>query len=360
MKKFIADWKNPALLGAGIVILLLLVLVIIESGRSMSARLVSVGNKKITRQDLLNRLKILGGANEILRDMAFTDLMVAYARRQNITATEEELRQFDRYEELFEATPRGKTLEEFIREMGITMEQWHNFNSDKILLTKLIVPADDIKMAVSTNADRYTFPAWYRYLRFIIPQEEKAKEAYELLKEPEGAAMAAKFSVFEPGARQDGMRFYIDGYANDYPDIIDKLDSLKAGEISKPFQLPAQEGNPMPWVVVKALDIHPLEKPTVENRGMIAGYAMLTNSNTKYAQRQQDILSEAFQKIDMTFSPAVTEFTMAYEQLKDMQNKSIYIPPATGSPMQDVPDAGSAPRGAEPAPTGPQPAPNGR
>jgi len=361
VKKFMADWKNPALLGAAVVVLLLLLMLIIQSGRSMNARLVSVGDNFITREDLLNRLKIMG-ANDILAEMTISSLMVNYARQQHITATEKELRQFDQYNEI-RAAVNDKTLEEYVKEMGITMEQWHDFNSDQVLLTKLIVPEEDIKTAVPMYADKYTFPAWYRYRRYVITDEKKAKEAYELLKKPEGAAEVAQFSITEPGARPDGMRFHIaiPGMPpNDYPDIIKKLKSMKADEISQPFKLPTQEGV-QPWAIVQALDTHPPEEPTVENRGMlIAKEELMRGNNMKYGQRQQAILSEAFQKIDVSFSPAIREFTKAFEQLSDMKRKSIYIPPAAGSPMPGLPGADSTPQGAAPAPQGPAPETSGK
>jgi hypothetical protein len=349
-----ADWKNPALLVAVVLVVLLLVMVAIEHSRSINARLVSVGNETITRRDLVNRLKIMG-ANDVLAQMAITNLMVIYARQKNITVTEQELRQFDQYNEI-RAAFNDNTLDEYVSGLGITMEEWRSFNSDQIQLTKLIVPEEDIAEAVSMYAAEYTYPAWYRYRRFIILEEEKAKQAYDLLQQPDGAAEVAQMSISEPGSQPDGAKFFIDipgAPASDHELVIEILKSLKAGQVSKPQQFPAQDGV-QPWLIVQALDVHPQEKPTVANRGILIAKERLMGSNPKYAERQQEILTEAFQNIDMTFSPAIMEFSEAYERLKDLKSKSVYIPPATGAPVPGLPGIDDIERA---MPQGPQPTP---
>jgi len=352
LKKFMADRKNPALLGAAVLILFLFVLILVEHSRSVNARLVTVGNEAITRQDLLNRLKILG-ANDVLTQMVIDNMMVTYARQQNIAATPDELRQFDRLYEI-RAAAGDKSLAEYINGLGVTMEQWRNFNSEQILYTKLIVPEDDIKAALSRNAEQFTFPAWYRYRHFLFPGENEANQAYDLLQKPDGVAKASALSVPDPAPRPDGVRYYVDmGSASATGDPeINTLKSLKTGQASRPFQMATPDGMKL-WMIVLAMDVHPQEKPTLLNCGMLVGKQMMSNDPT-YMQRAQQLRVEAFNKIDVKF--ASTEFKSAYDTVTEMKNQSIKVPGPTGSPIPGLPGTGPAGAGPQsPPPPGPPP-----
>jgi len=359
LKKFIADWKNPALLGAGIVVVLLLVLLFVERARSMNARLATVGDTIITRQSVLDEFKRQGGDDTVF-NMVIGALFASYGKTEKVTASAGEIGQFEKVSAVL-AAATGKSLNESVVAQGLTMAQWRQYYADQIVHIKLVVPEKDIQAYLKQFPERgqfpYTIPAWYRYRRFVILEKKDADKAYGLLQKPDGVAATAALSL--PNAQSDTIRYFIRGTAeNDLPQVLAQLPTIKAGQISKPFQVEVPQG-PKLWVIVQMLEYIPQEQPTLENRGMLIGQKMMGDQafGMVYRQREQDIITKAFQKIDVTFSPGISEFKQAFDELTKLKNQSIYVPPATGSPVPGLPGAGPSgggliPQSAPPAPGG--------
>ncbi|MHB0938760.1 MAG: peptidylprolyl isomerase [Armatimonadota bacterium] len=366
MKQFMADWKNPALLAAGVLIALLLVLVFIYGSQSINARIVTVGDVRITRNDVLGEIKRNGG-DQLLLKMIDDTLLENYARQKNITVTEADLQQVLKPDEL-RAAVGGMTLNQAMAKRNMTIEELRHEYTLGLLRMKLTIPEEEIKAVYADLVKKkeldnfpYTLPACYRYRSFIAPSKEKAKEMVDALQQPG----TPKDKRIEAGAthsinpQSSTLLYYVDGTPpRDYPELLSQLPKLKPDQVSAPVEIDLGQLGMKGWAVVMLDSILPMQKPTLENCTVQIGLSLMQGE--KYEQRLQTLKMEAVQKVEVTFTS--DEFKLAYDTIQQLKRESFSIPGPQGSPLPGSGSSGLAgPQPAGPQPAGPKPAaPGGR
>jgi len=346
-----ADWKNPALLAAAVLIVLLLVLVFVYGSQSINARIVTVGDVIISRKDVLTETRRQGG-DQMLLKMIDDTLLQNYARQLNITTTEDELQQILKPDTL-RAAVGGMTLEEAMLKRGMTVGDLRQEYTLALLRMKLTITDDDIKAAYADLAKKkklsefpYTLPACYRYRRFIAQDEQQAKAMVAILQKtdtPKSKRITdAAVSSMDPKSAM--LLYYVDGTPpQDYPALLSQLPKLQPGQVSKPVQIDLGQMGMKGWVFVQLDSVTPMQQPTLKNCRVQIGLSLMQGE--KYNQRLKTVKMDAFQKVEINFSS--DEFKEAYDSIQQQKRESFNVPAPQGSPLP-----GAGPQG----PVGPQPA----
>ena len=366
MKTFMADWRNPALLAAGVLMVLLIVFASISGSQSMNKRIVTVGGERITRQDVLNEIKRQGG-DRVLLKMIDDTLFEKYAEQQKVAVTDNELEQILKPDRL-RAAVGGMTLEEAMANRGMTIDDLRHEYTLALLRMKLTVPEEEIKAKYAELAKTkkltvfpYTLPACYRYHRYIAPGEQQMKELVAALQksdtpDDQRIAEAAALSMDS----QSSKPFYyvdVDGTpSQEYPELLMLLPTLKPGEISKPVTIELPQVGMKGWVVVQLDSVTPEQKPTLENCSVQIGLTLMQGE--KFEERLQKVKMEAFQQVEITF--ASEEFKEAKDIIDQQRRESIPIPGPQGPILPNTgPNGAVGPQPAGPPPAGPQPPASG-
>ncbi|MHB9024756.1 MAG: hypothetical protein ACYC7E_11380 [Armatimonadota bacterium] len=354
MKTYFKDWRNSALVGAGVIIVILFILLVSTGSREANKPLVRVQDKYIRQSDFLGKLKKRGG-NKLLNEMLSDTLISTYAASKNVYVEPSEIEQVLKYETInYESV--GVSLEEALKKQGMTLDEHKDSIRSMILPIKLVVPPADIETALKDPkvAASFTYPPRYRFRILFYQNKESAQKAIALLKKKDGLQEAANASLRPDSV--DKILTYMPGASRiDDKDFVKAITPLAAGQCSAPQTLNTPQG---PIIrVIQVVEKIPTEAPTYENRGVLIGQSLM--KDPKYARKARDVEAEAMANVDVQFYPSADEFPQIRDEfLKSRdQNPDLGTPGATpagpGSPM--TPSMPAPPPGGASAP-----APSGR
>lgn len=334
-KGFAADWRNFALIGAAILIIILCIAAFTADHSGGSTLVVTVGDKAIYDKDVVGELKRKMG-DQVVMQLISDALVENYASQKNIKVTDADVDQIINFQKA-QMEMQGQTLDKALEQQGMKIEELRKLIRTLVMQIKLIVPDEDIKANVAKYAGELKLPARYRVREFFFSTPADAAKALETMKKPNGL--------------QDGVSTALN--AKDAMTVrtlpADKLGSLakiiegmKTGEFSKPMPMDTKDPKKANGVqhIVQLVESLPEEKATYENRGNIVGQIMM-KSDQKYQPKAQELEADALTKVDVQFNS--NEFKRAHDYFQEMK---LHNPQISGPGGQSMP--GGQPGGQPP------------
>ncbi len=340
MKVKFRDWRDIALVAAALLIVILII-VIMTAGERTSGVLVRVGTRSITASEFNKALQKRFG-EQLIKETVSQELVRKYADMKNITVTEAEVDQLvDQQKRGLEQ--QGKTMEEALLASNLTMEAYREIQRTEVLKMKIVVPTEEIskvlKNIIDTKNTSLNYPESYRIRMFYFPNEDGAKQALTLLQSA-GNDEAGKLQLQQVA----GMTLNADtamkviGYTPEEEkdaidtELLEAIKNLKPNQWSEPFAIHGTKAKPVPENakdvrrIVQLIAVLPEEQPTMSNRNIIIGMAMIQQKK-EYYEKFGQVEADARQKIDVTFMN--TNYPLATKFFNDLYKENL---PVTGPP----------------------------
>ncbi len=339
MKSPYKDWRNYALAIAAIVILVLVSsLFAMKSG---SRTLVFINNRvAITEGQVLDELKHNFG-NEVYTRLIDDAVTVLYAEQQGLDAMPEEVEQFITWDR-FNMLARGESLEDELKAQGMTLDDYRRKMRVSVLRAKLVTTEDDRKADFAQYGKELTIPPVYRVKQFIFADPESAQKAYDLLSQPDsGAEKEQEASMMAVNENPLKVQTYMPGGQMNNPLMNTILAGLKPGQVSKPTALPAEAENTAARIILKLVDARPGEEATLENRGILISYLLMSRPDGKYAMKIKQVQAEALNNVDINF--VSDDYPHVRESFKSTRLQNPNVPrfnPNAQSPLPGMPGSG--------------------
>ena len=312
MKPFLADWRNAALAGAGVVIVLLLWATLALLASSPGGKVVRVADRVITDQDIIKTMKNRFG-DQLLSKMISDIIVENYAQNHNIEATDSDVSQVLDYQ-AFQAQLSNATLDDVLAGQGITLEEFKRDIHTQVLLTKLVVPTKDIEnelqRELKSRQSPFTMPARYRYRVMTFATRADADRAYDILQKPDAASddvvkEAAAFSTNPAEAAKviDVIPAMMQPQAAKQLQKV--VQGLKDGQCSKPMEMAVGAS------ILQLVESIPERQPSMENSNILIGQYLMKAEKDKYSKASLDLEAKALDSTDVQF------YTTEYQQTKD-------------------------------------------
>jgi len=345
MKVNFQDWRNIALVAASLLIVILII-VIMTGGERVSGVVVRVGSRNITTGEFNKTLQQRFG-EQLLKETITQELVRKYADMKNVSASEAEVDQLVDQQKRGLAQ-EGYTLEEYLQANNLTLESFKAIQRTKVLKVKMVVSNDEIVRVlpevVKAKNNLFFYPESYRIRIFGFANEEGAKQALRLLKsagddeagkqqmqQVAGMAInadtAMKIIIYSP----EGDKDTIDS------ELVETAKNLKPGQWSDPIAIHDSKAKPVPdnakdvRRVIQLIEILPEQPPTMSNRNIIIGMALIQQKR-EYYEKFGQVEADARQKIDVTFMN--NNYPVATKYFNDLYKENM---PVTGPP--DLPGA---------------------
>ena len=351
MKQFLADWRNPALVAAGVALLIMIAVTMQAVANSPGGRIVAVGDRNITEDELVKTMKNRFG-DQLLTKMVSDAIVDNYARSKAIDVTDAEINQVLDFQR-FQLQLRSTTLEDWLASQGMTLDDQKKDIRTQALLTKMLVPKEAIAAEVKKPEVRaqLSLPARYRYRIYSFNTPADANKASERLQGPDGGSDAAMKDVagMTPNpAEAMKVLDYIPAFQEREmpPPVAKAFKELQAGQSSKAIPLAGATG---PAVVIQLVEATPARVPSMENSDILIGQ-MLLEKDPSYRKKELDLEAKALQKVDVKFDRE--DYKRTHDRFEQEKKESPDIP--------ILPTDGTAP--AQPGvptttPAAPKPAP---
>lgn len=290
--------------------------------KSLSSKVVIVGNEFITEGDIIKELKARAG-KRVISDMVMASAYRQYAQEKGVTVNDSDVEQLYRFSSeqylINNGMTTGKTLEETLKDEGIPLEDYKNDLRTIALQIKMVVTDDEMKKAVDdlikSKQAPYTMPKHYRIRQLVFPNKTIAVNQVEEMRDgsTHGLVTALGFALnqrtgFRPIIYAPGV---VQAKAN--PQLDQVLRDMRKGDISKPFQL----NGTTYFAVVQVLDVFTPIIPTYKDSNLIAGQYLMQADVINYGKRKSDLEAQVLQKTPPQFlSSDYNDLNNYFKELK--------------------------------------------
>ncbi|HEX2949267.1 MAG TPA: hypothetical protein VHV83_06820 [Armatimonadota bacterium] len=341
MSKFLADWRNIALVVTAIGTVLFGSLWI-SAHHTTAGTAIVVGDREFTETDIVKELKNRAG-NQIVQKLVLSALIDNYARQKDVTASPAEVDQLWNFEKT-RVELAGQDFNTVLKNQGLSEKDLRDDLRTQVLQIKLIVSPDEMKSTVDKLAKSgkppFTLPTRYRIRIMTFANAESAQNAVRVLQKTGDAGVAEAAANAADSVQAKVIRLYAPGLTPASPTITNAIKGLSAGQCSKLLPIPGK-GREDWRGVIQVVNVEPAVLPTYENSNILAGQVLLQTGGEKYAQKVNELEGQALNAVDVQFY--TDEFEDARLFFKDRQLKNPVIPSVPNArPSAGVPSTPSA------------------
>ena len=184
MNGILNDKKNIIILILAILAIAFGTLYFLQKYGKLSPTVIVVGNQPITERDIFDALKNTNG-NRVIMRLIDNIVLEEHARSLGITVSTQDV---DQLALLMKHTLelQGTTVEEMLRETGMSKEHWRNELRNQAIRLRLVFTADDVKKAIAeglTNQTPYSMPEITKVRVFSFSDERMAENALHTLRD---------------------------------------------------------------------------------------------------------------------------------------------------------------------------------
>lgn len=317
MKSFLKDWRNPALLTAVVLVIVLGIVALAQRGSSTSAQLAQVGSHVVTQGELQQRLKARHGDAELMK-LVNARVIDEYATSKGLLASTAEIDQLVE-QEYYAADLQDVAHAKYLEQMGKgSEEQLREDLRSSVLQVKLTLPEEELRQVTkallqqSEVAAAYTRLPRYRFrlMRVMADRAGDVVAGLEAAWNPRGEKKEDFHEVLDAMVTADGSRPtyesaltpHIVALASLSEDAMKKSPAMKALATLEPGKCAKLDSSLKAAGELKTVDIVQLVekvegvRPTYENSSILIGQLLISSQDVS-EQTQDPRLRATFRQL---------------------------------------------------------------
>lgn len=219
----------------------------------------TVNGEPISRSAFEDKLASSPGARNTLQQMVQETLILQYAKKNNITVTDDEI--VSRENDLKANFPNG-SWDEMLKARGLTEDDVREALKEQIILDKALqsrvtVTPAQVKSYFDKNHGAFDKPEQIKARHILVKDLATAQKVEAALKSGQNFADVAKQYSIDPGSKDKGGELGFFRRGQMVPAFDQVAFSLKVGQISAPVK------SPFGYHVIQVEAIQPAEKATL-------------------------------------------------------------------------------------------------
>ena len=224
-----------AIVGAIVIVGLAVILIFSFTNREIVA---TVGDSKITKDELYDKLVEQGGSN-ILSQMIDAEIINQEAKKEKIQVTDEEI---DAEMENYMAQYGGEEMfESVLQQSGLTKDDLKGdiiqyIQIEKLVDSRIFITDEEIKEYFEENKDKLGQEEQVKASHILVEDEKTAKDLKKQLDDGADFAELAKEHSTDPGSAENGGELGFFGKGKMVKEFEDVAFATKVGEISEPVK----------------------------------------------------------------------------------------------------------------------------
>lgn len=221
-----------------------------------------VDNETITAGELYERM-VRSGGKQVVDQMIVQRLIDNEAKKQNVTATDEELTA--EVEKIKKGFPSPELFDQQLAQMGMTEEDLKQELRTEVQLNKLLAPQikitdEELKKYYDENKESFATPEQVRASHILVDTKEEAEEILKQLKDGADFAELAKEKSKDPGSGAKGGDLDYFGKGEMMPEFEEAAFKTPVGELS------AIVKTDYGYHIIKVVDKKPAHTATFEEK----------------------------------------------------------------------------------------------
>ena len=224
-----------AIVGAIVIVGLAVILIFSFTNREIVA---TVGDSKITKDELYDKLVEQGGSN-ILSQMIDAEIINQEAKKEKIQVTDEEI---DAEMENYMAQYGGEEMfESVLQQSGLTKDDLKGdiiqyIQIEKLVDSRIFITDEEIKEYFEENKDKLGQEEQVKASHILVEDEKTAKDLKKQLDDGADFAELAKEHSTDPGSAENGGELGFFGKGKMVKEFEDVAFAAKVDEISEPVK----------------------------------------------------------------------------------------------------------------------------
>lgn len=224
-----------AIVGAIVIVGLAVILIFSFTNREIVA---TVGDSKITKDELYDKLVEQGGSN-ILSQMIDAEIINQEAKKEKIQVTDEEI---DAEMENYMAQYGGEEMfESVLQQSGLTKDDLKGdiiqyVQIEKLVDSRISVTDEEINEYFEENKEKLGQEEQVKASHILVEDEKTAKDLKKQLDDGADFAELAKEHSTDPGSAENGGELGFFGKGKMVKEFEDVAFATKVGEISEPVK----------------------------------------------------------------------------------------------------------------------------
>lgn len=224
-----------AIVGAIVIVGLAVILIFSFTNREIVA---TVGDSKITKEELYDKLVEQGGSN-ILSQMIDAEIINQEAKKEKIQVTDEEI---DAEMENYMAQYGGEEMfESVLQQSGLTKDDLKGdiiqyIQIEKLVDSRISITDEEIKEYFEENKDKLGQEEQVKASHILVEDEKTAKDLKKQLDDGADFAELAKEHSTDPGSAENGGELGFFGKGKMVKEFEDVAFAAKVDEISEPVK----------------------------------------------------------------------------------------------------------------------------
>jgi foldase protein PrsA len=219
----------------------------------------TVNGEPISRSDFESKLESSPGARNTLQQMVQEALIVQYAKKNNITVSDDEVAK--REDDLKANFPNG-SWDEMLKARGLSEDDVkqalrEQIILDKALQNKVTVSPAQIKSYFDKNRAAFDKPEQIKARHILVKDMATAQKVETALKSGQNFADVAKQYSIDPGSKDKGGELGFFRRGQMVPAFDQVAFSMKVGQISAPVK------SPFGYHIIQVEAIQPAVKATL-------------------------------------------------------------------------------------------------